>query len=91
VAKRRLVAAPAWVVVWTLARSSEPEAAQARALLVRVSGRLMKRGKPFTEPALLAGMWVLLAMLDALERYSVAELNQMTTFILPSPVWRDTS
>ncbi|MBI3950925.1 MAG: hypothetical protein HY314_10785 [Acidobacteria bacterium] len=91
VAKQLLVAAQAGVVVWALARSNEPEAEPARALLVRLSGRLMKRGKPFTEPALLAGMWVLLAMLNALDRYSVAQIRQMAAFILPSPVGRDTS
>jgi hypothetical protein len=91
VAKRLLVAAQACVVVWTLARSTAPEAEPARTFLVRLSGRLMKRQKPFTEPALLAGMWVLLAMLDALERYSVAELKQMAAFILPSPVPCDSS
>jgi len=91
VAKRLLVAAQAGVVVWALARSTEPQAPEARALLVRLSGRLMKRGQPFTEPALLAGMWVLLAMLDALERYSVAQLRQMAAFILPLPVSPDSS
>lgn len=90
-AKRLLVAAPACVVVWTLARSNEPEAEPARALLVRLSGRLMKRKKPFTEPALLAGLWVLLAMLDALDRYSVVEIKQMAAFILPAPRPGDSS
>lgn len=84
VAKRLLVAAQAGVVVWALARSTEPEAEPARAWLVRLSGRLMKRGKAFTEPALLAGLWVMLAMLDTLERYTVDEIKQMAHFILPS-------
>lgn len=89
VAKRLLVAAPACLIVWELARSTEPEAAPARALLVRLSGRLMQRDKPFTEPAMLAGMWVLLAMLDTLSRYTVAEIKRQAALILPSFERRD--
>jgi len=59
-----------------LARSKAPKATEARQLLVRLSGRLMKRGVEFTEPALLAGMWVLLAMLDTLEEYTPAQLRR---------------
>jgi hypothetical protein len=89
VAKRLLVTSQACVVVWELARSKEPRAKQAREMLVRLSGRLMKRNKEFTEPALLAGMWVMLAMLDALRRYSVEEIKQKAAFILPQLVRRD--
>ena len=53
--------------MWQLAADPSPQAAEARALLVRLSGRQMKRKRPFTEPALLAGLWVLLAMLDVLD------------------------
>jgi len=83
-AKRLLLAAQACLVVWELARSNAPEADKARQFLVRLSGRLMKRNKPFTEPALLAGMWVLLAMLDTMECYTVDEIRQVAAFILPS-------
>jgi hypothetical protein len=51
----------------------------------------MKRGKPFTKPALGAGLWVLLAILDAPQRYSVAAIKRMATFILPSPGLFDSS
>lgn len=85
------MAAHASVVVWTLARSNAPQADAARGLLVRLSGRLMKRDKPFTEPALLAGMWVLLALLDALEHSSVDQLRELATFILPAPIPNDSS
>ena len=84
-ARRLLVAAAACVAVWRLARAKGPEAKASRDLLVRLSGRLIKRDKEFTEPALLAGMWVLLAMLDALETYTVNEIKQLAAFILPSP------
>ena len=85
IARRLLVAAMACVVVWSLARSPAPKAAEARQLLVRLSGRLMKRGVEFTEPALLAGMWVLLAMLDTLEAYTPAQLRRLAAQFLPLP------
>ena len=84
VATRLLIVAQACVVVWQLARSKAKEAEPAREFLVRLSGRLMKRNKPFTEPALLAGMWVLLTMLDALEHYSVDEIKEFAAFAVPS-------
>jgi hypothetical protein len=75
IARRLLVASMACVTVWQLARSEHPQAEQARRFLVRLSGRQMKRNTTFTIPALLAGWWVLLAMLDALEQYSVDQLR----------------
>ena len=85
IAKRLLVAAQACVLVWTLARASTPAAAPTRALLIRLSGRLMKRQRPYTEPALLAGLWVLLSMLEVLDAYPVADLKRLATIALP--VW----
>lgn len=84
IARRLLVAATACIVVWRLARAEGPRAESARQFLVRLSGRLIKRDKKFTEPALLAGMWNLLAMMDTLERYTVAQIKRMAAFILPS-------
>jgi hypothetical protein len=84
IAKRLLVAATACLVVWRLARAAGPQAASARELLVGLSGRLIKRDKEFTEPALLAGLWNFLALLETLERYSVAQLKRMAAFILPT-------
>lgn len=86
IARRLLIAAMACVVVWSLARSQAPQADEARQLLVRLSGRLMKRGVDFTEPALLAGMWVLLAMLDTMENYTYEELRQLAAQFLPLPL-----
>jgi hypothetical protein len=79
VAKRLMVASMACVVVWHVARSQAPEAAELRHLLVRLSGRQMKRTRPFTEPALLAGLWVLLAMLSVLEQYHPDDLRRLAT------------
>lgn len=83
IAKRLLVTAMATVVVWQLARATSPEAEATRALLVRLSGRQMRRDRPWTEPAMLAGLWVLLSMLDALEHYTIDDLKQMARLILP--------
>jgi hypothetical protein len=82
VLKRLLVASMACVLVWQLARSMAPQAVQARELLVRLSGRQMEYGKEFTKEALLAGLWVLLAVNDTLERYLPAQLRQLADFIL---------
>jgi hypothetical protein len=70
--------------VHVLDRDPSPGAAEARSLLVRLSGRQMKRGRPFTESALLAGLWVLLAMLDALDHYSVADLRRAADSRFPA-------
>lgn len=81
VAKRLLVAAQACVVVWQLMRAKEPEAVPLRRLLVRLSGRLMKRGVEYTAPALLAGMWGLLTILDVLDRYTPEEIRRMAKLL----------
>lgn len=82
IARRLLIASMACVTVWRLARSTHPQAEHARRLLVRLSGRQMKYGRPHTLPALLAGLWVLLAMLDAIEHYSLADLRQLAELAL---------
>jgi hypothetical protein len=80
--KRLLVASMACVLVWQLARSVAPEAKAARRLLMRLSGRQLEWGKEFTEEALLAGLWVLLAMLDVLEEEQPSDLRHLGDFIL---------
>jgi hypothetical protein len=83
VARRLLVASMACVVVWQLARNETPQADQARRLLVQLSGRTMARGTTFTMPALLAGLWVLLAMQSVLEYYSLDQLRELAALALP--------
>lgn len=85
IAARLLIASMACVVVWRLARSEHPQADAARQLLVRLSGRQMKRSKPFTMPAMLAGLWTLLAMLQVLEHYSVNDLQSFRNLIISNP------
>jgi hypothetical protein len=81
--KRLLVASMACVTVWQLAQSEHSRADEARAFLVRLSGRQMKHRCRFTIPALLAGLWVLLAMLEALETYTMSELQEFAHIALP--------
>jgi Transposase DDE domain len=85
IAKRLLVATMACVVVWQLARNPAPEASALRQLLGRLSGRQMKRGTAFTEPALLAGLGILLVMLDVVTQYDIAEIQCLTRIVLPGP------
>lgn len=90
-ARRLLVAAMAAVVVWRLARDGRPEAGRFREVLVRLSGRQMKRGagaRGFTEPALLAGLGALLPVLYLLETHDPDELRRMAEAALPGLLTR---
>jgi hypothetical protein len=82
IAKRLLVAAMACALVWRLQRQPSAEASALRGLLVRLSGRQMRWGRESTAPALLAGLWVLLAMLQALEEHSVEDLRRFKQLVL---------
>lgn len=77
VAKRLLIVAQVCLIVWALAASKEEKAKEIRHFLISLSGRLMKRGVEYTTPALLAGMWQLLAIIDALERFTSEELFEI--------------
>lgn len=84
--RRLRVAAMSMVVLWRLAREDSPQAAQMREVLVRLSGRQMKRtrnARPFTEPALLAGLGGLVSMLDGLRQYSLSDLYRLAEATLP--------
>jgi len=77
-AKRLLVVSAALVLVWQLGRTESPAALELRGVLVRLSGRQMKRGCAWTAPALLEGVWVLLAMLELLEHHDLNRLRALT-------------
>ncbi len=81
-AKRLLVAAMACALVWRLERQESAAGAPLRRLLIRLSGRQMARGRDWTAPALLAGLWSLLAMLEVLQEHSVAELRRYKDLLL---------
>lgn len=85
-ARRLTVASMAAVVVWKLARDPSPQAAQLRGVLVRLSGRQTKRGegaRGFTEPALMAGLGVLLPMLELLRTHDPNDLRRLADRALP--------
>ncbi|UCC29378.1 MAG: hypothetical protein JSU86_14395 [Phycisphaerales bacterium] len=88
---RRLAVAPmACLVVWRLARDDSLPALEMREVLVRLSGRQMKRGKKtrsFTEPALLAGLSVLIPMLDYLRDHDLNHLRRLADAALPGLVY----
>jgi hypothetical protein len=84
IARRLWVACMACATVWRVARSEHPQADAARRVLIRLSGRQMKRGVPFTMPALLAGLWNLLAMVNMLEHHSLSELRELADLVQPA-------
>jgi hypothetical protein len=84
IAKRLLVAALACVVVWEVARGDGPEAEALRQVLVRLSGRQLKWGKSYTEPALLAGLWVLLSMREVLGPHDLEQLRRLAAIARPT-------
>jgi hypothetical protein len=87
--KRLLVAAMAVALAWQLSVQESPEAERLRALLMRLSGRQVKRGpnRPrFTIPALAAGLGVLLPMLQVLQEHSPKELRALLRAAIPFPL-----
>jgi len=77
IARRMLVAAMACVVVWQLLADDSKPAEELKDILVRLSGRQMKRNRPHTAPALLAGLWILLSMINLLEHVSLDHLKDL--------------
>ena len=76
IARRLAVASMACLIVWSLQHDPSEDAEHMRRLLVRLSGRQMSRTRPATAPAMLAGLWVLLAFDDALREYGLETLRQ---------------
>jgi hypothetical protein len=85
IARRILVAAMACVFVWALERDDSAEAAETKAILIRLSGRSMKHGTTSTAPALLAGFMILLSLNDLLSHtdVDVSKLQRIATTALP--------
>ena len=77
IARRLLIAAMACVVVWQLQADESPAATELKDILIKLSGRQMKRHRPHTAPALLAGLWSLLSMLALLDHYKLSEIKQL--------------
>lgn len=88
-ARRLLVASMACVTVWQLLADDSAPATHLKNVLVRLSGRQMKRTIPHTAPALLAGLWMLLSMLDVLEEHDLNALKSLVRQVpLPIPLLR---
>lgn len=85
IARRLLVAAMACVTVWQLERQKSAEAQQMKQLLVRLSGRQTKRARPCTASAMLAGLFVLLPLLDLLATHhgDLSEIRRLAEQTLP--------
>lgn len=79
--RRLLVAAMACVTVWRLERDPSKPAQKLKTLLIRLSGRQMKRSRPVTTPALLAGMWTLLAALALFEQVNLDDIRALLTTV----------
>ena len=85
--RRLLVATMACVTVWHLQSDSSPAAIELKTTLIRFSGRQTKRTRPHTAPALLAGLCVVLTMLEYLEHHDLSDLKQLVCDVsLPFPI-----
>ena len=81
IAKRLLVVSMACVVVWEITAAKGKTAREFRDFLIKLSGRQMKYNKSYTNPALLAGLWVFISMQEVLQTYSSEQLNKMTQLV----------
>lgn len=77
VVKRLAVVSMAATLVWAIQHCRDPQVEPLRRELIRLSGRQMKRTQPFTPPALLVGLGMLLSAIELLERYTPDELQRM--------------
>jgi hypothetical protein len=78
-----LLAMGACASVWGLERRTDPESVGFQKLLMRLSGRQVKRTRPITTSGLLAGLWVLQSALGVLVQYTADHLNALLDHHLP--------
>lgn len=83
IARRLMVAMQACTIVWAL-QEAGPEVAPLRKFLIKLSGRVLKRNVESTAPALFAGIWQLLTIIDTLQRYSLDEIEHMAHLLFRS-------
>jgi len=88
IARRLLVACMACVFIWELSHADGEYADELRTILVRLSGKQMRYGKKFTFPALLAGLWTLLSMIDLLSNTNIERLKFLLAEALPNDLCR---
>jgi hypothetical protein len=83
-AKRLVVASMACLTVWRLRQDDSADAVRLKGVLVRLSGRQMKRGVSETAPSLLAGLEKLLAVADLVVTHDLAEILALARRVLPT-------
>lgn len=79
IAKRLLVVSMACVTVWQIAADKSQEALELKRFLIKLSGRQMRQKHEFSNPALLAGLWVFLSMFEIMHSYTPEELDSFKT------------
>ncbi len=75
--RRLLIASMACVLTWRIQRANDEQSVRVRQFLTRLSGRVQKRGKRESAPAILAGLSILLNTITLLSEYSTTELQQI--------------
>lgn len=75
--KRLLIASYASLLVWQIEHSNKRNIVEIKKFLVKLSGRLIQRGKVSTSPALLAGIWNFFSAMDIIELYDIDKLLSM--------------
>ena len=85
IARRLLVASMACVVVWGLERRRDEKAQELKKLLVQLSGRQVKRTRPCTASAMLAGLFVLLPILELIRTHGgdLRPVQELALSVLP--------
>jgi len=84
---RLLVASMAAAMIWNLQQTTSVEATEFKDMLVKLSGKTVKRTRPHTSGALLSGLFVLLRILDFWEQldFDVGKIekiqNQLQRFM----------
>ena len=77
--RRLLIVSYACMLVWKIANDNSENAKKIREFLILLSGKLIERGKEFTYPALLSGLWAYLQMMDVIELFTKNELLEIKT------------
>ena len=85
---RLLVASMAAATIWSLQQTPGDEATEFKDLLVKLSGKTVKRSKPHTSGVLLSGLFVLLRILDFFEQVDfdvgkIAKIQNQLKLFLP--------
>lgn len=76
--RRQLVSSMACSLTFRLYEDDSEDAWQLNTFLVRLSGRVTKRAKPVTLPALLAGLYLFLQMQEVMNTYTAEEIKEFT-------------